>query len=217
MYDILITRMKLLSILLLCIIPSATLANGSLLLQHREERRQMRLAQMHSEQTTVRIGRAIRTVNVRSVRSGSTGLVYTIADGSVFGIEESDGDKAGIRILGADAPVIHPTSETEQCHAREAKAALERLLLGKQVTLERDENYQRDSYGFALRYVRLGGLDVGGWMIWSGYAFSDSEHDHERQDLYESLEEEAQEAERGLWSYQCDYNETPRRSVEVLE
>lgn len=166
----------------------------------------------------IRLGNNVRTrrMSPRRVIPGTEGEVISIIDGSLLEIRLGIGDTEVVRTLGAEAPLLDTGSDKEQCFALEAKQQLEHLLLGKTVSLERDRNYQRDNRGRMLRYVRLNSLDVGGWMIWNGYAFSDNYTAHRRQTDYQSRQRDAMEYERGLWGHTCEYN-PDLDTIEVLQ
>jgi len=153
------------------------------------------------------------TSSPRRRRITQIGTVTGVVDGSVIIIRENTGRFQEIRLLGVTTPeIIRPGVD---CYGEEARDALRAEILGTQVSIEREGSYQRDSYRRLVRYVRLGSQDVNAWLIWNGYAQADANHDHERLNEYQSLEKQAQEAKRGLWSTKCEYNDQ-LEEVEVL-
>ena len=84
------------------------------------------------------------------------------------------------------------------------------------VNLQKVEGYNRDSYRRLLRTVRLGSTNINAWMIRNGRAFSDREHEHDRQEYYNQLEDEAREDDVGLWSYRCNYDTDTDEEFEFL-
>ena len=68
-----------------------------------------------------------------------------------------------------------------------------------------------------VRYVRLGGRDVGSAMIRYGYAFSDKKNSYQRQQTYRELEQLAREDDVGLWSYRCDYEMDADESLTIVQ
>lgn len=167
---------------------------------------------------TIRLGRNVRTrrMSPRRVIASTQGTVLSIQDGSVFTVELANGEIAGVRTLGAEAPLLYTGSEKEQCFALEAKVTLEEFVLGKTISLERDTNYHSDNEGRLLRYVRMNSLDVNGWMIENGYAFADSSTPHRRQNDYLDRQNDARDYERGLWGHFCEYNPN-LDTIDVLE
>ena len=227
-------RLRIAGLLLVIVFPFTSFAKQGLgwhwLNQKADERRQERLEQRQQENSGdyYRLGREVlnNTGSPRRRRITQTATVSGVVDGSILIIQQADGSHAEIRLLGVDAPAFvsrrlttagRPQELYGGCYAQEAREALRDLLIGEQVTIERPETYQRDSYRRLVRYIRLGSQDVNAWMIWHGYAFSDDNHDHERLNEYEALELRAKEAERGIWSFRCDYNENPDDVIEVLE
>lgn len=199
--------------------PALALALTLTPLQERVElRRQARMEQPQTQTTEVRLGRTIRHAgSLRRIAHTEQGEVVRVVDGSVILLKMADGSYRQIRTLGAEAPLIDTGSTKEQCFALEAKQKLTDLLLHKQVTLERDRDYQKDNQQRYLRYVRLGTLDVNGYMIDSGYSFADDENVHDRSSDYALREREAREYDRGLWGDYCTYNPSPSRTFEVIQ
>lgn len=101
----------------------------------------------------------------------STGIVTKVPDGDTIEITSSDKipngpDKVSarsVRLLGIAAP------EAGATNYKEAKTTLERLVLGKKVTLEYDAN-QNDKYGRILAWIWLDGKLINQEMITSGLA-----------------------------------------------
>ncbi len=129
--------------------------------------------------------------------------VTEVQDGNVLGVRLANGKSEEVRILGIEAPRFLQASD--ECYAAKTQKSLENLLLYKPIQIERDDTYQRDSLRRLVRYVRFNGKDVGAWELEQGLARVDTDHEHERSAEYAVLEEEAQEDDRGLWSYTCSY------------
>ena len=166
----------------------------------------------------IRLGHNVRTrrMSPRRVRQQNLGTVTSVIDGSVIQVELESGDTEIVRTLGSEAPLLLTGSTKDQCFAAEGKQKLEEMILGKQVALEKDRNFHRDNYGRLLRYVRLNSLDVNGWMVSSGYAFSDLRNAHRRMTDYHERQLDARENERGLWGHFCEYN-PDLDTIEILQ
>lgn len=155
----------------------------------------------------IRLGKKIisRRFSARRVRNFTEGTVVHVHDGSTLVARLNDYGYLPlkeVRLLGVDAPeILH-----DECFAQQAKEALEYMTLDKEIMLEKDDRFLRDSYRRSLHYLRVGTRDVGGWMIVNGYAFHDDDVRHERFDEYERYERLAREEDHGLWSVRCDYD-----------
>ena len=122
-----------------------------------------------------------------------------IVDGDT--IEVSIGGKSyTVRYIGIDTPeTVHP-SKLVQCFGKEASAKNRELVNGKNVELEKDVS-ETDEYGRLLRYVYVDGLLVNAELVRLGYAHAISyPPDVKDQDLFVRLQQEAREAQRGLWA-----------------
>lgn len=90
---------------------------------------------------------------------------YYAIDGDTLNVEAT-GER--IRVLGIDAPELHPARCAEERRLGEAaKHALQELVDRGPVTLER---LARDRYGRTLARVLIGGHDVAPWMVQHGLA-----------------------------------------------
>jgi len=94
-----------------------------------------------------------------------------------------------IRLLDLDAP------EGCQRFGAESKQALARRVLHQTV---RVSTRGTDGYDRALARVELRRLDVGGWMVRNGYAWSTGFHD--KPGPYAKLERQARVQRAGLWA-----------------
>lgn len=128
-------------------------------------------------------------------------LVTRVIDGDTIEIE--GGQK--VRYIGIDTPeTVHP-SKSVQCYGKEASAKNKSFVEGKRVRLEKDIS-ETDKYGRLLRYVYVPSTDSGQVifvnkvLVQEGYAFSSTyPPDLKYQDIFLTVEKEAQEASRGLW------------------
>jgi len=89
-----------------------------------------------------------------------------------------------------------------ECYALEARNELIRLTDGKTISLKRDHiNEDRDEYGRLLRYVFLSDETlVNDSLIQNGFAEHLSYFPTERNGQFAQSEEEAREANLGLWT-----------------
>lgn len=95
------------------------------------------------------------------------GIVTYVTDGDTLRVRPMDSkntsDSLRIRIDGIDAP------ESCQQYGKTSAAALKKLLLSKQVTIT---SKRFDDYGRDVAKVVIDNVDVGGWMVKNGHAWS---------------------------------------------
>ncbi len=132
------------------------------------------------------------------------GKVTSVVDGDTFKVKLGTKIET-IRIIGIDTPETKDPRKPVQCYGKEASKKLTTLLRGKTVTLEKNPAEERDKYGRLLRYVSLKGKDIGAGMISDGYAFSYKIFPHPRLEAYNTLEQKARDANKGLWGSICQY------------
>jgi endonuclease YncB( thermonuclease family) len=132
---------------------------------------------------------------VPAFEPGETASVGAVVDGGEIAL--ADGRQ--VRLVGIEAP--HPAAAHVRAwpYAAEAKAALEKLVLGREVELRFAGN-RRDRYGRILAHVFVGKRWVQGEMIRRGLARVASAADN-RLGVAEMLarEERARQAQRGIW------------------
>lgn len=100
-------------------------------------------------------------VRVQKEQTENLALVTFVVDGDTVEIESGE----RVRLIGIDAP------ERGDSYYSESKVQLEKLVLNKQVRLEKDVS-QADRYGRLLRYVFVGDLFVNLEMVKKGYALA---------------------------------------------
>lgn len=133
--------------------------------------------------------------------------VTKVLDGDTI---EVDGNET-VRLIGIDAP------ELSACYGPEAKAALERLVLGADVTLIKDTTAV-DKYGRLLRYVYTdnhnpeeGIYSINYDLVEHGSARAYFTKENNRYyQSYTLAENKAEEAGEGMWS-QCEYEQVRMR------
>lgn len=95
------------------------------------------------------------------------GIVTHVTDGDTLRVRPigSNGkaDSVRIRIDGIDAP------ESCQPYGAQSTAALKKRIIAKQVTIL---SKRYDDYGRDVAKVTINDLDVGGWMVKNGHAWS---------------------------------------------
>ena len=137
----------------------------------------------------------------------ATARVVRVVDGDTFDAVRADtGEKIRVRVLGIDAPETAHGGAGADCGADAATAALERLVLGREVGLAADPRSDgRDRYGRLLAYVDADGADVGLALVEAGMAEAwhpKSAKKPSRHEMYVEAEKAAVEAGAGLWG-QC--------------
>jgi len=90
-----------------------------------------------------------------------TGYVTRVIDGDTIKISTT---KKSIRLWGVDTP------ELSTAKGRAIKIHVNKLLLGKKVTLDIDNKKKHDKYGRILAKVYLNGKDINKWLLNKKYA-----------------------------------------------
>lgn len=101
-------------------------------------------------------------------------------------------NKQHVRVLGIDTP------ERGQCGYQEAKVNMQHLVLAKRIVLVADGKQTTDKYGRLLRYIDLGGKDIGLEQIKDGYAharYDSRDHypKHSREDRYHTADDNSKD------------------------
>lgn len=123
--------------------------------------------------------------------------VARVIDGDT--VELVNGDR--LRYLGIDTPEEVDPRKPVQCFAAEAAAANKTLVEGKSITFFKDVS-DRDKYGRWLGFVYLSdGTFVNRTLVQQGLAFAyPYKPDLSRVDEFKKAEEQARQAQRGLWA-----------------
>lgn len=143
--------------------------------------------------------------------SGSqSAVVVSITDGDTIRVSVG-GSNERLRIIGINSP------ESGECFAREADRALSAMLpQGTEVHLTRDRS-DRDQYDRLLRYVWVGGFNVGEEMVRRGAAIArEYPPDVALAERLARAQDEARDGGRGLWAADACGAPTGFR-VEVVE
>jgi micrococcal nuclease len=129
--------------------------------------------------------------------------VTDVIDGDTIKVSLDDKQET-VRLVNMNTPETVDPRKTVECLGEEASKKMEKLVLGKNVSLEIDETQnERDQYGRLLRFVYLEDeTDVGLEMIKLGYAESTpyGSSPHQYIGLYDKAQEKAKEQELGLWN-----------------
>lgn len=124
-----------------------------------------------------------------------TFLVTRVVDGDTLDAS----DVGRIRLIGVDTPETVDPRRPVQHFGKEASAFLKRLIEGKRVRLEYDQQ-RKDAYNRTLAYVYLpDGTFVNAEIVRQGYGFAYTQFPFKYLDEFRRLEREAREAGRGLW------------------
>jgi len=125
--------------------------------------------------------------------------VIRVIDGDTIEVNIA-GTTYKVRYIGIDTPeTVHPTKPVEYM-GKEASDKNKELVDGKTVKLEKDIS-ETDKYDRLLRYVYVGDLFINAELVRLGYAqVSTYPPDVKYQDLFLQLQQEARDAERGLWA-----------------
>lgn len=117
------------------------------------------------------------------------GRVVEVADGDSFTLLDEGTNCHRIRLYGIDAP------ERTQPFSRKAKEALDGLIAGKTIEIQRMD---KDRYGRIVGIARVGGINVNEVLLRDGWAWHFTRFDQNPD--WANLEREARQARRGLWA-----------------
>ena len=122
-------------------------------------------------------------------------FVERVVDGDTIIVE----GVGRVRLIGVDTPeTVHPNRPVE-FFGKEASAFTKRLLEGKRVRLEYDQE-RTDRYGRTLAYVYLAdGTFVNAEIIRRGYGHAYTRFAFRYMDEFRQFEREARNNRRGLW------------------
>lgn len=130
-----------------------------------------------------------------SIGPRGDGLVITIdrvSDGDSVRATSAEGDLE-IRLIGINAP------EQDECFGGEAGEQLENLLDGAQVTLH-PWPAELDDFGRELGFLVADGTFVNLSLVETGHVLARAQSDHDFVDDFDTAEDLASDAGRGLWA-----------------
>ena len=122
-------------------------------------------------------------------------VVERVVDGDTIIVEGA----GSVRLIGVDTPeTVHPNRPVE-FFGKEASAFTKRLLEGKRVRLEYDQE-RADRYGRTLAYVYLAdGTFVNAEIIRRGYGHAYTRFPFRHMEAFRQFEREARNGRRGMW------------------
>ncbi|MBU2260027.1 thermonuclease family protein [Patescibacteria group bacterium] len=128
--------------------------------------------------------------------SSEEAIITRVVDGDTVTILLK-GKMEYVRIVGIDAP------EKDDCFSVQASEKMRNLVEGKRALLESKIDENRDQYDRLLRYLSVEEIDVGGQMLYEGYARNYPWFPHPRSEMYKELERQSKESSLGLWG-ECE-------------
>lgn len=124
--------------------------------------------------------------------------VARVVDGDTIEVNIGGGEE-DVRYIGIDTPETVKPDTPVQCFGPQASERNHELVEGRTVRLEFDRE-RRDQYGRLLAYVFVGDQFVNGELIRGGYARTlEIEPNTSRAEQLSKLQQEASDADRGLW------------------
>ena len=144
---------------------------------------------------------------VRADPVATTAVVLKVVDGDTIDIRDDNRGRLRIRVLGIDTPETKKPGYTVGCWGPEATQFAKDTLLGQAVAVVTDPTQDMtDRYGRTLAYLVKGD----GWNYSIEAARAGAAHSYVYQGdpvaLYPEIsaaEQEAQDAQRGLWGPPC--------------
>lgn len=143
----------------------------------------------------------VQQTNQKNETAEDAHSVYSVVDGDTIRVL-IEGKPESVRLLSIDTPETKDPRKPVQCFGDAATKKMVELVSGKLVKLTSDTlQPNRDKYKRLLRYVYLeDGTFVNAEMVYQGYAFAYTKYITDKNDEMMTLEKEAREANRGLWS-----------------
>jgi len=134
--------------------------------------------------------------DLEDIEEDEFATVRRVIDGDT--IELDDGRR--VRYIGIDAPEVNNEGGEPECFAIEAINENKKMVLGKEVILEKDVS-ETDKYDRLLRYVYVGPILINGHLLDKGLAKTIYiEPDVLYYEEFKAVEDEAKEEKRGLWA-----------------
>lgn len=136
------------------------------------------------------------TFSCSSISRNTHYRVERIVDGDTLVLE-----KIGkVRLIGVDTPETVDRRKPVQYFGKEASLFLKNIALGKEVSIEYDQN-KKDRYGRALGYLFLpDGTLINLKIIEEGYGFAYTKYPFKRIEEFRKAEVQARTIGKGLWA-----------------
>ncbi len=121
--------------------------------------------------------------------------VVRVVDGDTLLLDRRE----RVRLIGVDTPETVDPRRPVQRFGKEASAFTKRMVEGKKVRLEYDQD-RKDRYGRTLAFVYLeDGTFLNAEIVKQGYGFAYTQFPFKYLEEFRGYEREAREAQRGLW------------------
>lgn len=121
--------------------------------------------------------------------------VVRIVDGDTFVLEHI----GKIRLIGVNTPETKDPRRPVQFFGKEASQFLTKLISGKKVKLEYDQQ-KKDKFQRTLAYAYLpDGTHINAKIIAEGYGFAFTRYPFQKMEQFRMLEKKARENKVGLW------------------
>ena len=126
-------------------------------------------------------------------------LCTRVVDGDTI-IIKMNGKRERVRLIGVDTPETKHPKKPVEYFGKEASAFTKRMVEGKRVRLEYDQN-RRDKYDRLLAYVYLlNGTFLNAEIVKQGYGFAYTRFPFKYLDEFRKYEKDARENKHGLWA-----------------
>ena len=129
--------------------------------------------------------------------------VVRVVDGDTLDVAIPDGDEATtrVRLWGVDTPEVHNRKRPD-FYGPQASQFAKDAAADKEITLVLSRKRTRGKYGRLLAYVYLPSRDktLNELLIETGHAYADRRFPHPKRVRYQTLEDRARKAKRGLWA-----------------
>jgi micrococcal nuclease len=133
--------------------------------------------------------------------------VIHVEDGDTIQVQEPDGSKPVIRMIGVDTPETVKPNTPVQCGGPEASKHTKAVMAGAKVRLAPDpDDSDTDKYGRLLRYVYLeDGTLYNEQLVQQGYGFAYTVFNFTKLNQFKADQAAAMTAGNGLWGL-CNVN-----------
>ena len=125
--------------------------------------------------------------------------VVRIVDGDTYVLEDDNGTKGKIRIIGADTPETKHPKKGKEPFGPEATEFAKKYLANKVVQLKFEKG-KRDRYKRVLAHVYINDIHFNKMLIDSGYAKSSFyAPNYAFKEVFEASEHRAKQSKTGIW------------------